>query len=73
MAKHPENKGDRSPLTSRKLKRELRGNRIVKKSSPRAGTEVDLPAGPKPEIPAQQPMPQQIPQPPQGDPVQPTA
>lgn len=62
---HPENRGDRSPLTSRKMKEQLRKNRFVpkrnaKESSAQAGTEIDLPPGPRPETPAQ-------PQP--GDPV----
>jgi len=31
MAKHPENRGDRNPLASRKLKQRLQKNRFVPK------------------------------------------
>lgn len=69
---HPENRGDRNPLTSRKLKQRLRQNRFVPKKldksmMPKAGTDIDLPPGSKPDIPAQQPP--QPPQPAPGEPV----
>lgn len=69
---HPENRGDRNPLTSRKLKERLRQNRFVPKKLDRsvareAGTDIDLPPGSKPDVPAQQP--QQPPQPAPGEPV----
>lgn len=69
-SKSPENRGDRNPLTSRKLRRRLQEGRFVPKkqgASSRAGTEVNLPPAPKPEIPPQQPA--QMPQPQPGDPV----
>jgi hypothetical protein len=53
------------------MKQQLRRNRFVPKKldkdmAPKNSTEIDLPAGPKPELPLQQPQPTQ-PQP--GDPV----
>lgn len=34
MAKHPEHRGDRNPLASRKLKQQLQKNRFVPKKKP---------------------------------------
>lgn len=76
---HPEIRGDRNPLTSRKLKQRLRQNRFVpkrleKSMAPKNGTDIDLPPGSKPDIsapgnkpdiPAQQPPQQPAP----GEPV----
>jgi hypothetical protein len=68
MTKHPEKQGERNPLTSRKLRRELMKNRFVpKKTVSESGTEVDLPPRPKPEVPPLQPQQPQQPKP--GDPV----
>lgn len=66
---HPELRGDRNPLTSRKLKERLTKNRFVpkKNATPRTAPEINLPAGTKPEIPANQPS--QPAQPLPGDPV----
>lgn len=76
---HPEHRGERNPLTSRKLKERLRKNRFVpnkldKSIAPKKGPDIDLPPGnkpdisapgSKPDIPAQQPPQQPSP----GEPV----
>lgn len=73
---HPEHRGERNPLTSRKLRQRLRENRFVPKKLDRsvaseAGTDIDLPPGSKPDVPAQPSRPVQPPQPPQPAPGQP--
>jgi hypothetical protein len=67
--KHPENRGDRNPLASKRIKRQMRQNILgpkKKSTAARSRTEVDLPGQPKPETP--QP-PNQPAQPNPGDPV----
>jgi hypothetical protein len=65
---HPENRGDRNPLKSKRLKREAMKKEFVPKKNmqPRAGgSDVNLPS-PQPEVPAGNPSPGQ---PNPGDPV----
>lgn len=65
---HPENRGERNPLKSKRLKRELIKKEFVPKPNmkPRAGgADINLPPA-QPEVPAGNPSPSQ---PNPGDPV----